>query len=191
MDTKQKRKFNGRKLQEMRVNAGMNLADLAKRFDCVESAVSMWENGERTPQPRTLKKMSEFFKVPVTALFLSLLLFFSSNAYADVTRAQAIRAIVGEATGQGLDGMTAVGEVIRHLNSIKTMQGYKAMAWRREPESVWNMAGHAWDRSAHTNLTKGATLFENIYRFGFPKSWDPMKVVCVANIRDHWFFVEE
>lgn len=123
------------------------------------------------------------------SVFLMLLLFVVP-AHAHVTDHQAIQAIVGEAANQGYDGMTAVGEVIRRRDSVSGVYGHDAMRLRFEPPWVWAQAALAWERSEYSNLSKGATLFENIYAFGFPKSWDRQKVVCVAVIRDHWFFTE-
>ena len=107
-----------------------------------------------------------------------------------INEAQAISAIVGEASNQGFDGMTAVGEVIRRRGGIKGLYGVEAILSRTEPEWVWAQARKAWKRSETTNLSQGATLFENIHAFGFPKSWDRTKVVCVTQIKDHWFFRE-
>lgn len=111
-------------------------------------------------------------------------------ARAAVSDTEAIRAIVGEAANQGYDGMTAVGEVIRRRGSVRGLYGHKAMNHRYELPWVWAQARLAWDRSAYTNLTHGATLFENIYAFGFPESWDREKVVCVATVKDQYFFKE-
>ena len=125
-------------------------------------------------------------------MFLSLLfLIFVTPAFSQVTDSQAIQAIVGEAADQGYDGMTAVGEVIRRRGSISGVYGHDDMKTRFEPPWVWAQAALAWERSSYTNLTHGATLFENVYAFGFPESWDREKVVCVGVIKDHWFFVEE
>lgn len=205
-----KRKFNGSKLNELRVDKGMKLEEVATMLSVDPSTVSLWENAQRQPEVSNLKKISEFFKVPIKSLFVSLVIIaipfclMTSLAYADVSRADGIRAIVGEAANQpakygdqvGFDGMTAVGEVIRRRGSVRGLYGYKAMETRKESEAVWAMAGKAWDRSASSTLTydeysgKGATLFENINAFGFPKSWDRMKVIGVKEIGDHVFFVE-
>lgn len=201
-----KRKFNGLKLNELRVDKGMKLEEVAAAIGCDTSTVSLWENGERQPEVSNLKKISECFKVPIKSLFVSVAVFclMIPLAYADVSRADGIRAIVGEAANQsakygdrvGFDGMTAVGEVIRRRGSVRGLYGYQAMAHRKESAAVWEMAGKAWDRSASSTLTydeysgKGATLFENINAFGFPKSWDRMKVIGVKEIGDHVFFVE-
>lgn len=125
---------------------------------------------------------------------LLILLFFlciPMTAKAQVSDAQAVQTIVGEASGQGFDGMTAVGEVIRRRGSVDGLYGYKAMFTRQEDVSTWKLAQKAWERSKTTDLTHGATLFENIYAFGFPKFWDRRKVVCVAQIGDAWFFTED
>lgn len=113
----------------------------------------------------------------------------ASTAHA-LTEEQAVRTIVGEASNQGLDGMTAVAEVLRRRGTVKGCYGFRAMKDRWEPPAVWNVARFAWRRSAHTDLSHGATLFENVHDFGFPRSWDREHVVCVAQIKDHWFFKE-
>lgn len=126
------------------------------------------------------------------------------EAYANATKGRindddAVYAIFGEARNQSLDGMTAVGEVIRRRGSLKGFEGLIAakegielglMPNTKSNRDAFEMAVIAWKRSEHTNLSCGATLFENIYAFGFPKSWDREKVICVAQIGDHWFFKE-
>lgn len=131
----------------------------------------------------------------IKTAFIIALCFMTSSAHADasrsaVTREDAIRTIVGEASDQGLDGMTAVGEVIRHRGSVKGFYGFRAMDHRSEPARVWERAAQAWERSETSTLVPGATLFENVHAFGFPRSWNREKVVCVAQIGDHWFFKE-
>jgi hypothetical protein len=39
--------------------------------------------------------------------------------------------------------------------------------------------------------TKGAVLFENIDKFGFPKTWDKSKVQAVTKIGRHTYFTEK
>lgn len=194
-----KRKFNGSKLNELRVNQGMKLEEVGTMLGVDTSTVSLWENGERQPEVSNLKKIGEFFKVPIKSLFVSIAVFclMTSLAYAGVSSADAIRTIVGEASTQGLEGMTAVGEVIRRRGSAtKGLYGYKAMETRTEPQEVWDLARKAWERSATSRLTydkysgKWATMFENINAFGFPKSWDRFKVIQVVVIKDHNFFIE-
>lgn len=186
-----KKKFDGEKLRNMRLLSGRTLEEVAAANKFDTSSLSLWENGRR-PGPRNMKKLSEFYKVPIAAFFAGLaLLFVAPSSFAAVTDAQAVRAIVGEAANQGFDGMTAVGEVIRKRGSVRGLYGYKAMEKRKEPARVWEMAEKAWQRSASTSITHGATLFENIEAFGFPKSWDRSKVRFAAKVGDHSFFSEK
>jgi len=39
--------------------------------------------------------------------------------------------------------------------------------------------------------TKGAVLFENIDKYGFPKTWDKSKVQAVAKVGRHTYFKEK
>ena len=141
-------------------------------------------------QEKRIRDWSYAAKVMLASAIMSVV-FYVDPAYSQVTDAQAIQAIVGEASNQGYDGMTAVGEVIRRRGSVRGVYGYNAMKRRSEPPWVWTQAKRAWERSSYSNLSKGATLFENIHAYGFPKSWDREKVVCVAVVKDHYFFIEE
>lgn len=68
----------------------------------------------------------------------------------------------------------------------------KQVAWYKavKKQDLHEVALTAWKKSAKSNLTKGATLYENLEAFGFPKSWDPRKVKKVAYVAGHTFFVE-
>jgi len=58
-------------------------------------------------------------------------------------------------------------------------------------QDLREVARTAWTKSEKSNMTKGATLYENLNAFGFPKSWDPRKVKKVAVIGPHTFFQEK
>lgn len=117
-----------------------------------------------------------------TALVLSWA--FTVLAFAEVSEKEAVRVILAEAENQSLEGMVAVGEVIRRRGSLKGFSN------RKPSEAMTERAKEAWRLSANTNLSKGATLFENIVDFGFPESWNREKVVCVERIGKHYFFQE-
>lgn len=108
-----------------------------------------------------------------------------AHAYTDQ---EAIRTIVGEASSQGLIGMTAVGEVIRHRGSLKGFYGLHAKHSTNEPKWVWEQARKAWKASKHSNYTRMADHFENIKAFGCPE-WVKS---CVETFRymDHVFYRE-
>lgn len=183
--------FNGKKIEDLRILNGLTLIELSRRIECDPSSVSLWERNKRRPNVVSLKKIAEFFRVPISTFFVSMIFCLNTSpAHADVSAHNAIQTIVGEASGQGLDGMIAVGEVLRRRGSVKGFYGFKAMEKRKEPQAQWDMAKIAWERSRTSNLTRGATLFENIEAFGFPKSWNKSKVKFVTKIKDHSFFRE-
>jgi len=57
-------------------------------------------------------------------------------------------------------------------------------------QDLKRLAIESWKKSADSNMTHGATLYDNIQKFGFPKSWNPRKVKPVAVIGNHTFFIE-
>lgn len=122
---------------------------------------------------------------------LILLVFSQTDSFASISPTTAKDAIVAESASEGLRGMTAVAEVIRRRGHLKGLYGLRRKAFiQSQPKWVHDQAMRAWKESANTNLTKGATLYENIDDFGFPKKWDKSKVVKVAKIGKHTFYRE-
>ena len=81
-------------------------------------------------------------------------------ARAAVSEAQALRILIGEASGEGERGMQAVGEVLRRRNSTRGFYGLNAPHVDKQPAWVWDMARRAWMKSAASNITKDADHFE-------------------------------
>jgi spore germination cell wall hydrolase CwlJ-like protein len=96
-----------------------------------------------------------------------------------------VRAIVGEASNQDYRGMLAVACAIRNRGTLKGVYGVKANHVNREPKWVWDMARKAWKESALTDITNGATHWENL-AFGMPYWTKDMIVTC--KIKDHTFY---
>lgn len=139
------------------------------------------------------KKCSAFWIIAHTLLLLSLIIaiqfLFSPHAKASVNPIKAQRAIIGESANQGLKGMIAVAEVIRRRGNLKGLYGLKRDSFiSGQPKWVHEMAKKAWEESATSNITKGATHFENTKDFGRPKWAKGMKKT--VTIKDHDFFVE-
>jgi transcriptional regulator with XRE-family HTH domain len=187
---KQKRTFKSDKLFDLRTEAGLTQEELGRAIGKDGSAVSKWEVGFR-PGPRSLRALARHFKVPIATFFMvAALVMAAPAARADVSVFDAVQAIVGEAANQPFVGMIAVGEVIQNRDSVGGMYGFKAPHVKHEKLATWIKAWAAYFLSTFTNFTRGATLFENIYAFGVPVSWDREKIICVAHIGDHWFFEE-
>jgi hypothetical protein len=115
-------------------------------------------------------------------------LLIAGSANAAVQEQKAVRTIIGEAANQGERGMICVAEVIRRRGSVRGFYGYRAKHVDQQPAWVWKQARRAWKRSAKTNYTRGATLFDNIQAFGQPR-W-AKKSVKVYKWRDHTFYKE-
>lgn len=108
---------------------------------------------------------------------------------AEINEALAVRAIIGEASNQGFDGMTAVAEAIRNRGTLRGVYGVRAKHVDLEPQWVWSRAREAWERSKSTNFVKGADMWENEKVFGKP-NWDFSKLVFTATVGDHNFYRE-
>ncbi len=84
----------------------------------------------------------------------------------EFTNSQAVRAIIGEASGEGYGGMLAVACALRNRGTLKGVYGYNSPHIYREPEWVWEMASKVWDESAKFDITGGATNWHNLDREG-------------------------
>jgi len=100
----------------------------------------------------------------------------------------AYECLCGEACNQGQIGMTAVGEVLRRRGSIKGVYGCRGNMYRKSPEYVKEQVRKAWKESEHSDLTGGATHWENVQMFGQPRWADAM--VVTTKIKDHTFMKE-
>ena len=55
-------------IAELRIKSGMSQDELAEKVFVTRQAVSRWETGETTPNPETLKQLSELFDVSINTL---------------------------------------------------------------------------------------------------------------------------
>ena len=105
---------------------------------------------------------------------------------AEVEESQAIRAIIGEASDQGFQGMLAIACGIRNRGTLKGVYGLNAKHVDNEPQWVWRLAKKAWKKSEHNRIHPG-TNWENIKAFGEPY-W-VKSMVKVYKHKDHIFYV--
>jgi len=120
--------------------------------------------------------------------FLLALLCFSCRAEDKTTDTYAWRAIIGEASNQGYDGMLAVAVGIRNRGSLYGVYGLNAKHIDKEPEWVWRLAKKAWEESKDNRIHTG-THWENIKEFGEPY-W-VKSMVEVYRYKDHVFYKEQ
>ena len=86
----------------------------------------------------------------------------------------AVRVITAEAANQSLWTMTGVAEVIRHRGALSGFSVLKKDLREfsgRQSAGVRRRALTAWLLARLTNLTQGATHFENVTQFG-PPPWE-------------------
>lgn len=88
--------FNGSKLKDLRILKGMALEEVATMVECDPSSISLWERGERRPNVKSLRRIAEFFKVPISTFFAVLLFISSAHAAADLDRVAAAHIGRGE-----------------------------------------------------------------------------------------------
>ena len=135
-----------------------------------------------------MRQDNRIVEAMIIAFLMALVLLWAHNAWSAeiVPDDIAIRAIIGEASGEGLKGMQAVGEVIRRRGSLKGVYGFKAPHVDKEPEWVWKMARKAWKDSEFSNLSNGATHFEST---DFKNAYWMEDMECVAHIGKHRFYL--
>ena len=64
-------KKNGQRLRELRIARGMTGADFANAIGVTESAVYMYESGERTPRDDKKVAIANLFGVTVAEIFFA------------------------------------------------------------------------------------------------------------------------
>ena len=96
----------------------------------------------------------------------------------------AIRAIVGEASGEGYSGMLYVAIGLRNRGTLQGVYGLNAKHVDKEPQWVWKLAEKAWAESEYNRLHTG-THWESI-NFPVPKWAKDMKRVC--RLKNHIFY---
>ena len=123
---------------------------------------------------------------PGLPVILALLLIAGNAFAAEIPADMAVKAIMGEASNQGFQGMVAVGEALRNRGTLKGVYGLKAKHIYKEPAWVWNQARRAWEVSKTSNLVKRADHWENTKAFGTPYWANGM--VKTITIGSHSFY---
>jgi len=110
-----------------------------------------------------------------------------------------VRAIVGEAENQGIDGMRALASAIRNRAKLPYYKkrgvlhgvyGLHRKFKKQPPDWVWKQAQKAWDESASKDFVQGAQFWGTDADVAKFKTEDWFKKTkFVTKIKDHSFFV--
>jgi len=137
------------------------------------------------------------FGVLVVSAFLLLIPSCQKESYAGIMEPrtvngikpyEAVRAIIGEASDQGPDGMILIACAIRNRGTLKGVYGLHANHVDTEPDWIWEQAWEAWDKSENYRncaCLKGADHWESI-KFIKPSWANRMEVTYVY--KDHIFY---
>ncbi|MCK5161623.1 MAG: hypothetical protein KAQ99_08635 [Candidatus Aureabacteria bacterium] len=98
---------------------------------------------------------------------------------------KAIRAIIGEASGEGYTGMVAVACAIRNRGTLKGVYGQYAKHVDKEPQWVWGLAKKAWKESKNVDIVNGGDHWEST---DFPvPSW-AKEMTVTKRVGKHIFY---
>lgn len=115
-----------------------------------------------TPENCWVNKNSSFGEVllriviVVTAVILLAAALICNVQAAEIPEDRAVRAIIGEASGEGYTGMLAIAGAIRNRGTLQGVYGVKAKHVDKQPQWVWGQARKAWKESASNDITSGA-----------------------------------
>ena len=119
----------------------------------------------------------------ILAFFLHSLVF-----GAELPKDQVIRAMIGEASNQGYEGLYAISCAIRNRGTLNGVYGAKAKHVDSEPSWVWKLAERAYLASFKgIDVTNGATHWESI---DFKTPYWAKDMVVTARIGKHIFYKE-
>jgi len=107
--------------------------------------------------------------------------------FAEVNDSKAVRAIIGEASSEGYDGMLAVACAIRNRGTLQGVYGVNAKHVDNEPKWVWDIAERAWHNSLTNDVTKGATHWEST---DFKVPYWAKDMVVTYTYKKHVFYKE-
>ena len=104
-----------------------------------------------------------------------------------INESDAVRSIIGEAGGEGLEGMRAVASAIRNRGHLRGVYGLHAKHVNREPKWVWAMAKKAWADSKRYDYAEKATHWEGT---AFKVPYWAKKMRMVKQVGNQRFYKE-
>jgi spore germination cell wall hydrolase CwlJ-like protein len=125
-------------------------------------------------------------------LIIVFLLVSSSNLYAsDLTKIRMVNAIIGEAEGEGYEGMLAVACAIRNRGTLNGVYGEKSrrMLEHQYRAKTFVLAVRAYEESAKRDIVDGADVWGTKSDVEiFKKTEWFKKYKLVKHIGNHYFY---
>lgn len=118
-------------------------------------------------------------------ILVILLVLINHLATAQVDSSTAIKAIMGEARGEGFRGMVAVGCAIRNRGHFRGVYGLRDKKIYNEPQWVWDLAKKAWEESAKKDIVDKASHWESV---DFKKPYWADSMIVTVKIGKHIFY---
>ncbi len=123
-------------------------------------------------------------------IFLLIVLLFGTQSYVWAVEKEVI-CVIGEAEGEGYDGMLAVSEAIRNRGSLRGVYGCnsKRVLGQRYSDKVLRTAEQAWkDSEGPGDITKGATHWEGT---NFKTPYWAKDMIVTATLGNQRFYKEK
>lgn len=131
---------------------------------------------------RIIEKKHEYsaFVLAVCILVAFLLMCAFARGCHAYTDQEAIKAVIGEAEGEGFKGMLAVAGAIRNRGTLKGVYGLHAqrVLTHKYSKMTYKQATRAWNDSKHMDISKGAKYWEGT-RFPLPYWAKNMTVTAI------------
>lgn len=136
--------------------------------------------------------MSRLIDIIMALVVIGLLALIACQAcFAEIDDAMAVRALIGEASNQGYEGMCAHASAFRNRGTLQGIYGLNAPHVSQEPEWVWKMARRAWEASRTMDYVGGADHFGSVL---VDKAWIAKMektMIFVKQIKDVRFYKEK
>lgn len=108
-----------------------------------------------------------------------------------IPEALSVKCVVGEGASEGLEGMTAISEIIRRRGSLKGVYGCNSNLWQTQPLWVIEQAEKAWKLSSSSDITLKAQGWGNasdLRHFRVSRWWIKGQCRVVKQIGAHYFW---
>ena len=147
-----------------------------------------YEEDEDLPTGSTIVFLKWMFTIIAAVLFVVIVV--SMVKAEEIPDEKAIMCVIGEAEGEGYEGMLAVAEAIRNQGTLQGVYGCNAPRIKKGMYSnkIFNMARAVWISSAgHGDITKGATHWEGT---SFKTPYWAKDMIVTATIGRQRFYKE-